>query len=203
MSRCFLMKLKNWVTNCSLSFADSASISCLPCFLYIWLSSANPSFHDAITEIARVWPRCSSVLRATLSWSFWHYGLNLLVFSLVMGSLTFSITLVISEFEVTNCLLSSIRDRPQIQFLMHNVQPSRRSGIPGSQSSCSFFIQSGIAALYPPGLSLCLNLFFRINSFILLLSVMASGVVCRCWKVFHSFGVMNPIWFNGETPAWT
>jgi hypothetical protein len=31
-------------------FADSASISSLPRFLYIWMSSANPSFHDAFEE---------------------------------------------------------------------------------------------------------------------------------------------------------
>jgi hypothetical protein len=63
----------------------------------------NPSIHDAIEEIAHVRPRCSSVSRAALSWSFWHCGLNLLAFSLVMRSLAFSITILISEFEVTNC----------------------------------------------------------------------------------------------------
>jgi hypothetical protein len=35
------------------------------------MSSANPSFYDAIEEAARVRPRCSSVSRAALSWSFW------------------------------------------------------------------------------------------------------------------------------------
>jgi hypothetical protein len=134
------MKLKIWVANCSSLFADSASISCLPPFLYVWMSSANPSFHDAIEEIARVRPQCCSVSRATLSWSFWRCGLNLPVFSFVMRSLTFSITQVISEFEVTNYPLSSIRDQPQIQFLVRNVQPSRGSGIPASQSSFSFFV---------------------------------------------------------------
>jgi hypothetical protein len=34
------------------------------------------------------------------------------------------------------------------------------SGIPASQSSCFFFVQSGIAAMYPTGPSLYLNLFF-------------------------------------------
>jgi hypothetical protein len=29
---------------------------------------------------------------------------------------------------------------------------------------------------------------------------MASGVVSSCWKVLHSFGVMNPNRLNGETP---
>jgi hypothetical protein len=197
------MKLKNWVANCSSLFADSASILCLPCFLYIWMSSANPSFHDAIEEIAHVRPWCSSVSRVMLSWSFWRCGLNLPAFSLVMRSLAFSITLVISEFEVTNYPLSSVWDRPQIHLVMHNMQPSRGSSILASWSSYSFFVQNGIASLYPVGPSLCLNLFFQISSFILLLSAMASGVVCSCWKVFHSFGVMNPNRFNGETPGWT
>jgi hypothetical protein len=57
---------------------------------------------------------CSSVSRAVLSWSFWRCGLNLPVFSLVMRCLAFSITLVISKFEVTNYPLSSIRDGPWI-----------------------------------------------------------------------------------------
>jgi hypothetical protein len=143
-----------------LLFVDSASVSCLPHFLYIWMSSVNPYFHDAIEEIAHMRPRCSSISRVVLSWSFWRCGLNLPAFSLVMRSLAFSITLVISKFEVINYLLSSIQEQPQIQFLMCNVQPSRGSGIPASQSSCSFFVQSGIAALYPPCPSLCLNLFF-------------------------------------------
>jgi hypothetical protein len=160
MSGCFLMKLKNRVANCTSLFADSASISCLPCFLYIWMSSLNPSFHNVIEEKAHVRPRCSLVLRAALSWSFWRCGLNLPIFSLVMRSLAFLISLVISEFEVTNCPLSSIRDRPQIQFLMRNMQPSWGSSILASRSSYSFLIQSGIAALYPPGPSPCLNLFF-------------------------------------------
>jgi hypothetical protein len=144
------------------------------------MSSGNPYFHNEIEETACVRPRCSSISRAVLSWSFWRCDLNSPIFSLVMRYLAFSITLVISEFEVINYLLSSIRDRPRILFLVHNVQPSRGSGIPTSQSSCSFFVQSGIEALYPPGTSLCLNLFFRINSFILLLRAMASTVVCSC-----------------------
>jgi hypothetical protein len=45
---------------------------------------------------------------------------------------------------------------------------TRGSGIPASQSSCSFCVHFGIAALYPPGPSLCLNLFFDFSSFILL-----------------------------------
>jgi hypothetical protein len=51
---------------------------------------------------------------------FLHYGLRIFaglnspVFSLVMRSLTFSITLVISEFEVTNHPLSPKQDRPRI-----------------------------------------------------------------------------------------
>jgi hypothetical protein len=86
---------------------------------------------------------------------------------------------------------------------MRNVQPSRRSGIPAAWGSYSFFVQSGIVALYPPCPSLCLNLFFWINSFILLLLIMASGVVCSSLKVFYSFGVMNPNRLNDETPEWT
>jgi hypothetical protein len=31
--------------------------------------------------------------------------------------------------------------------------------------------------------------------------VLASGVVCSCYKVFHSFGMMNPNQLNGETPG--
>jgi hypothetical protein len=120
---------------------------------------------------------------------------------LVMRSLAFSITLVISKFEVINCPLLSIRDHPRIQFLMHNVQPSRGSGIPASQNSYSFFVQRRIATLYPSGPSPCLNLFFRISSFILLLCDIDSGVVCSSLKVFHSFGVINPNRLNGETPG--
>jgi hypothetical protein len=143
MSRCFILKLKNWVANySSLLSADSASLSCLPCFLYIWMSSANPSFHDVIEEIAHVRSRCSSVLRTALSWSFWHYELTLLTFSLVTRSLVFSTTQVISEFEVTNYLLSSLRDWPRIYFFIHNVHASRGSDIPASGSSYSFFVQS-------------------------------------------------------------
>jgi hypothetical protein len=78
------------------------------------------------------------------------------------------------EFEVINCSLSSIWDQPRIQFLVCNMQPSRGSGIPASRSSCSFFVQSGIAVLYPPGPSLCLNLFFQISSFILIPCIMVS-----------------------------
>jgi hypothetical protein len=98
------------VANCSSLLADSASISCLPRFLYIWMSSANPSFYDAIEEIAHVRPRCSSVSMVALSWSFWHCNLNSSIFSLVTRSLAFSVTLVISEFEVINCPLSSIQN---------------------------------------------------------------------------------------------
>jgi hypothetical protein len=54
----------------------------------------EPFLHDAIEEIAHVRPQCSSVSRATLSWSFWHCGLNFPAVSLVMRYLTFSITLV-------------------------------------------------------------------------------------------------------------
>jgi hypothetical protein len=174
-------------------------LSCLPHFLYMWMSSTIPSFHDAIEEIAHVRPRCSSVSRAVLSWSFWHCSLNLLAFSLVMRSLAFWITLVISEFEVSNYLLSSVWDRPRIQFFVQNVQPSRASRIPTSWNPYSHFVQSEIADLYPLGPSLYLNLFFWIGSFILLLSIMASGVVYRYWKVFQSFGVMNSNWFNSWT----
>jgi hypothetical protein len=35
-------------------FVDFASISCFSRFLYIRMSSVNPSFHDAIEEIAHV-----------------------------------------------------------------------------------------------------------------------------------------------------
>jgi hypothetical protein len=61
----------------------------------------NPSFHDAIKEIADVRPQCSSVSRAVLSWPFWCCGLNLLALSLVMISLAFSITLVISSDQLS------------------------------------------------------------------------------------------------------
>jgi hypothetical protein len=40
---------------------------------------------------------------------------------------------------------------------------------------------------------------FQISSFILLMSVMTSGVACSCWNVFHLFDVMNPNRLNGET----
>jgi hypothetical protein len=33
---------------------SSAFLLWLPCFLYIWMSSVNPSFYDAIKEIADV-----------------------------------------------------------------------------------------------------------------------------------------------------
>jgi hypothetical protein len=168
------MKLKNCCANVSSALC---AILCVLCFLYIWLSSANPSFHDEIEEITRVRPRCSSFSRAALNWSFSRCDFNLPIFSLAVRVLAFSTTLVNSEFEVINCLLSFVWERPQIQFLVHTVQPSRGSGTPASWSSCSFFVQIDIAALYPPGPSLCLNLFFMFNSFILLLKVMASGVV--------------------------
>jgi hypothetical protein len=126
------------------------------------MSSTNPCFHDVIEEIAHVRPRCSSVSRAVLNWFFWHCVLNSLVFSLVMRSLAFSITLVISKFEVTNCPFF-IYTRPTPDPVSHAQHAtSRGSGIPASRSSCSFFVQSGIAALYLPGPSLCLNLFFEL-----------------------------------------
>jgi hypothetical protein len=87
----FLMKLKNYCANVS---STLCAISCVLCFLYRWLSSANPSFHDAIEEIAHVRPRCSSFLRAALSWSLSRYDLNLSVFSLAARVLAFSSTLI-------------------------------------------------------------------------------------------------------------
>jgi hypothetical protein len=101
----FVMKLKNYCANVSSSLCTS---SCVLHFLYIWLSSANPSFHNAIEETAHVRPRCSSFLRATLSWSLSFYDLNSLVFYLVVRDLTFSIILVTLELEVTNRPLSSV-----------------------------------------------------------------------------------------------
>jgi hypothetical protein len=156
------------------------------------MSSANPAFHDAIDEIGRVRHRCSSVSRATLGWSFWCYDLNLLAFSLVTRSLAFSITLVISEFDVTNCPLSYIRDRPQIQFFVCNMQPSR--------DLVSLPHEAPNPSLSKVGLQPC-TLQVLVYAFILLLSSMASKVVCSCWKVFHSFGVMKPNGFNDEIPG--
>jgi hypothetical protein len=103
----FLMKLKNYCANVSSALC---AISCVLRFLYRWLSFANPSFHDAITEIPRVRPRCPSFSRAALSWSLSRCDLNSSVFSLVVRVLAFSTTLVTSEFETINCLLSSIRE---------------------------------------------------------------------------------------------
>jgi hypothetical protein len=56
----------------------------------------------------------------------------------------------------------------------------------------TYFVQSEIVASCPPGPSFCLNLFFRISYFILLMTAMASRVVHNCWKVFYLFDVMNP-----------
>jgi hypothetical protein len=148
-------------------------------------------------------PCCSSFSRATLSWSLSHYDLNSLVFSLVARVLDFSITLVTLELQVTNCPLSSIRERPWIQFLVRTMQPSRGSGIPASRSSCSFFILIDIVELYPPGPSLCLNLFFLFSSFILLLRAMTSGVVCCYTNVFHSFVMIYPNRFSADRPLYT
>jgi hypothetical protein len=92
---------------------------------------------------------------------------------------------------------------PQIQFLVHTVQPSRGSGIPASRSSCSFFAHFGIAGLYPLGPTLCLNLFFTFSSFILLLRATACGVVCCYTNVSHSFGMIYPNWFSGDSPLCT
>jgi hypothetical protein len=47
----FLMKLKNCCANVSIALC---TISFVLHFLYKWLSSTNPSFYDAIEEIARV-----------------------------------------------------------------------------------------------------------------------------------------------------
>jgi hypothetical protein len=110
-----------------------------------------------------------------LSWSLSRSNLNSPVFSLVVRILAFSTTLVTSKLEVINHPLSSIRERPRVQFLVRIVQPSRGSGIPASRSSWSFFAHFGIAALYPPEPSLCLNLFFEFSSFILLLRVSYPG----------------------------
>jgi hypothetical protein len=129
--------------------------------------------------------------------------LNSPVFSLAVRVLPFSTMLVTSELEVINHPLSSIQERPRIQFLVCTVQPSRGSGIPASQSSCSFFAHFGIAALYPPGPNLCLNLFFAFNSFILLLRAMTCGVVCYCTNVSHSFGLIYPNQFSSDRPLCT
>jgi hypothetical protein len=103
----FVVKLKNYWANVSSLLCVG---SCVLCFLYIWLSSANPSFHNAIEEIAHVRPRCSSFSRAALSWSLSFYDLNSPVFYLAVRVLTFSIIMVTLELEVTNRLLSYVRD---------------------------------------------------------------------------------------------
>jgi hypothetical protein len=121
----FLMKLKNYCANVPSALCV---IFCVLRFLYICLSSVNPSFHAAIKEIARVQPRCSLFLRAALSWSLSHYDLNSPVFSLAARVLAFSTTLATSELEAINRLLSSVRECPWIQFLVHTVQPSSGSG---------------------------------------------------------------------------
>jgi hypothetical protein len=198
------MKLKNCCANSSsLIRAGCTSSSWLLCFLYICLSSMNPSFHDAIEEITHVWPWYSLDSRVALSWSFSRCSVNSPVFSLSMRVLAFLITSVTSELEVINYSLSSIREQPRMKFFMHNVQPSKGSDIPAARLSCSFFVHFGITALYPPGPSLCMNLFFLLSSFIFLLSAMASRLVRCCWKVFHSLGVINPNQFNGDLPVWT
>jgi hypothetical protein len=109
----FLMKLKNCCANVS---SVLCAISCVLRFLYRWLSYANPSFHDAIEEIARVWPWCSSFLRATLNWSLSRCDLNSPVFSLAVRVLAFSTTLITSELKVINQPLSSVRDWPGSSF---------------------------------------------------------------------------------------
>jgi hypothetical protein len=145
-------------------------------------------------------PPCSSFSRVVLSWSLFHCDLNSAVFSLAVRVLTFSTTLVTSELEAINHPLSSVQERPRIQFLVCTVQPLRGSGIPASRSSCSFFAHFGIAALYSRGPSLCLNLFSTFNSFILLLRAMACGVVCCCTNMSQSFGVIYPNRFSGDRP---
>jgi hypothetical protein len=101
----FLMKLKICYANVSLVLC---AISYVLRFLYRLHSSANPSFHDAIEEIAHVRPRCSSFSMAVMSWSLSHWDLNSPVFSLVARVLALSTTLVTLELEVINCPLSSI-----------------------------------------------------------------------------------------------
>jgi hypothetical protein len=76
----FLIKLKNCCSNVSSALC---TISCVLHFLYRCLSSTNPSFHEAIKEIAHVRPQCSLFLRVALSWSLSHYDLNSQVFFLV------------------------------------------------------------------------------------------------------------------------
>jgi hypothetical protein len=132
--------------------------------LVMWIR--DYSFHDAIEEIALVRPQCSSFSRAALSWSLSCYDLNLPFLSLGMRVLAFSTTSVTSELEVINRLLSFVREQTHIQFVVHTLQPSRGSGIPASQNYCSFFTHFGIAALYPKGPSLCLNLFFAFSLFL-------------------------------------
>jgi hypothetical protein len=95
----FPMKLKNCCANISSALC---TISYVLRFLYKWLSSTNPSFHDANEEIDRVQPRCSSFSRAALSWSLSHCDLNLPVFSLAARVLAFSTMLVTSDLEVIN-----------------------------------------------------------------------------------------------------
>jgi hypothetical protein len=91
----------------------------------------KPFFHDAIEEIARVRPRCSSFSRDALSWSLSlsRCDINCHVFSLAVRVLAFSTTLVTSELEVINHPLSSVQEQPRIQFLVRTVQPSKGSGI--------------------------------------------------------------------------
>jgi hypothetical protein len=185
------MKLKNYCANISSALC---AISSVLLFLYRWLSFMNPSFHDVIEEIARVRPRCSSFSRAALSLSLSHYDLNLPAFSLAERVLNFSTTLVTSELEVINHLLSSVWEWRRIQFLVCTVQPSRGSSMPTSWSSCSFFAYFDIVALYPPGPSLCLNLLFAFISFILLLRAMACEVLSCYTNVSHLFKVIYPNW---------
>jgi hypothetical protein len=82
----FLIKLNNGSTNVSSSLCAD---SCILCFLYIWLSFTNPSFHDAIEEIAHVRPWCFLISRAGPSWSLSRCDLNSPVFSLAVRVLAF------------------------------------------------------------------------------------------------------------------
>jgi hypothetical protein len=95
-----------------------------------------------------------------------------------------------------------IYTRPSLDLVSRAQRATfRRIRYPSITKLVFLLCQSRIAALYPPGPSLCLNLFFRISSFILLLCAMDSGVVCGSLKVLHSFGVMNTNQLNGETPG--
>jgi hypothetical protein len=110
-SVCFLMKLNTFL-NCSSSLSiNSASSPCLPHFLYKWLSSVNPSFHDAIEKKACVQPRCSSVSRATMSWLFWRCGLNLPAFFLGMSLLIFNHYGRSTKKDKENLAMKSIKPR--------------------------------------------------------------------------------------------